>query len=135
MFIGGKHYTAADVLAGAYIGPRSIDRALVHTVELAGERAFPSYVRVLCKSVDLGNLIDDSGDPEREPTCPRCAAALARIREKARELDAALSAYLASAPSRADPRADVDREAAFVAGWRAAHDNARARAKRQRVTK
>jgi len=73
-------YHAADVLAGAYrgrgrnMGPRD-DEARVHTVEV-DEHGEP--IRVLCP-VRLEHLTTDAGPTDRSPTCPRCAARLARL--------------------------------------------------------
>lgn len=80
MKIGGQTYHAADVLAGAYRGKDVEARPqLVHTV-LVGETG--RIRRALCGYRKLDHLITDADDVEREPTCARCAARLAKLRAK-----------------------------------------------------
>lgn len=80
MKIAGKTYHAAEVLAGAYRGKALEERALLIHLAEVDERE--SVVRALCRGVKAESLITDSGDIEREPTCPACIERVAKLRAK-----------------------------------------------------
>lgn len=70
------HIIAVEVSAGCY--PRSFDwknaECLAHAVEVD---RFGEFIRVLCRGVKLGSLLDDSAIFYKNPiNCPRCLAKL-----------------------------------------------------------